>query len=312
MRYLQVTGQHVANVIHAEPTPLPDGYVRVAVAYAGVCHSDLAKVADGGGEFPYRLGHEVSGVVTEAAAGTLPSGTRVVAYVEDGFASEVVVPVGSTVALHPDCSLLDGALAEPVGCVIGGLERLSFREHAQVVLVGAGFMGLLALRYLTLVGHRVYVIEPRAVAQKLASSWGAETVIHPDEVPGEMSREQPVVIESTGVADGLQLAGDLVAIDGTLGVLGYHQSGGGQRSVNMKGWNYRAMSIVNLHNRIPGNMLTWIERAQRCAARGFISPSQLVDSEVNLEELADVLAGQPGPDAFKTVLRPATESPRRT
>ena len=83
---------------------------------------------------------------------------------------------------------------------------LSFREHAQVILVGAGFMGLLVLRYLAAIGHRVFVIEPRAAAQKLARSWGADTVVHPDEVAGGMRRSGPVVIEATGEEAGLHLA----------------------------------------------------------------------------------------------------------
>jgi hypothetical protein len=37
-----------------------------------------------------------------------------------------------------------------------------------------------------------------------------------------MHLTQPIVIEATGTAAGLQLASDLVAIDGTLGVLGYY------------------------------------------------------------------------------------------
>ena len=97
---------------------------------------------------------------------TVPLAPASVVDTDDGYASETVIPARRTVPLHPGCSLLDGALAEPVGCVIGGLEMLSFREHAQVVLVGAGFMGLLVLRYLAAIGHRVFVIEPRAAAQE--------------------------------------------------------------------------------------------------------------------------------------------------
>jgi threonine dehydrogenase-like Zn-dependent dehydrogenase len=303
MHYLQATGKLAARLIHAEPDPLPDGHVRVAVAYVGVCHSDLAAVAEGEGDFPRRLGHEVSGVVTETASDTRAVGTRVVAYVDDGYASEVVTPVERTVPLHSDCSLLDGALAEPVACVIGGLEMLSFREHAQVVLVGAGFMGLLALRYLTAIGHRVFVIEPRNTAREFAREWGADTVVHPDEVPNSMRPAQPIVIEATGTEAGLQLAGDLVGIDGALGVLGYHQSNGGNRIVDMQGWNFRAMRIVSLHNRSTENILTWIDRAQRSAALGFISPGRLVNAQVDLDELPNVFAGESGHDAIKTVLR---------
>jgi threonine dehydrogenase-like Zn-dependent dehydrogenase len=303
VRYLQITGRRAAEVVQAEPKSLPDGHVRVAVAYAGVCHADIADVAEGNGAFPHRLGHEVSGVVIESAASTRPVGTRVVAYVDDGYATEVVAPAERTVPLHPGCSLLDGALAEPTACVIGGLEMLSFREQAQVVLVGTGFMGLLALRYLTAIGHRVFAIEPRAGARDLARSWGADTVVHPDEVPERMHLAQPIVIEATGAAAGLQLASDLVAIDGTLGILGYHQAGGGKRTVDMQSWNYRAMHVVSLHNRSDKNILTWIDRAQRSAALGIICPGQFVDAQVDLVNLPDVLTGKADPDTIKTALR---------
>ena len=128
----------------------------------------------------------------------------------------------------------------------------------------------------------------------------------------------PVVIEATGAAAGLQLASDLVAIDGTLGILGYHQSGGGSRVIDMQGWNFRAMRVVSLHNRSTENALTWIDRAQRSAALGFISPGQLVDAEVDLDELAGLLSAPPSHDAIKTVLRldaaasrPGPRTPRR-
>jgi threonine dehydrogenase-like Zn-dependent dehydrogenase len=303
MRYLQATSRSAASVIRADSGPLPGSYVRVAVAYAGVCHTDVAAVAEGEGAFPRRLGHEVSGVVTESAAASRPAGTRVAAYADDGYASETVIPARHTVPLHPGCSLLDGALAEPLACVIGGLEMLSFREHGRVVLVGAGFMGLLVLRYLAAIGHRVFVIEPRMAAQTLARSWGADIVVHPDEVPGGMRLSCPVVIEATGVAAGLQMASDLVAIDGTLGILGYHQSAGGWRVIDMQGWNFRGMRVVSLHNRSAENILTWIDRAQRSAALGFICPGQLVDAEVDLDELAGLMSAPPSPDVIKTVLR---------
>jgi threonine dehydrogenase-like Zn-dependent dehydrogenase len=222
--------------------------------------------------------------------------------VDNGYASEIVVPAARTVVLHPDCSLLDGALAEPVACVIGGLEMLSFREHRRIVLVGAGFMGLLALRYLTAVGHRVFVIEPRASARELARRWGADDVVHPDEIDDRMRQTQPIVIEATGAAAGLNVAGDLVGIDGTLGILGYHQSNGGERIVDMRGWNFRALRVFSLHNRCTDNILTWMDRAQRSAALGFISPGRLVDVRVNLDELPDVLAGKHKRDTIKTVL----------
>lgn len=130
MRYLQTTGKLAAEVVEAESESLPDGHVRVAVAYVGVCHTDIAVVAEGNGAFPRRLGHEVSGVVTESAAETRPVGTRVVAYVNDGYATEVVTPAERTVPLHSGCSLLDGALAEPAAALPDRHRPPSIRDRA--------------------------------------------------------------------------------------------------------------------------------------------------------------------------------------
>ncbi|WP_405434074.1 zinc-binding dehydrogenase [Micromonospora sp. NBC_00617] len=61
------------------PAPGP-GEVRVTIRAAGVCHSDLSMVNGTlAATFPLVLGHEATGVVAEAGAGTrLPIGTPVV------------------------------------------------------------------------------------------------------------------------------------------------------------------------------------------------------------------------------------------
>ncbi|WP_159085010.1 alcohol dehydrogenase catalytic domain-containing protein [Planctomonas deserti] len=302
VRRLIATGRAATIVEETDPEALPEGHVRVRVAYVGVCHSDTALVAEGAAEFPRRLGHEVSGTVTESRASAVPEGSRVSAYVGDGYATEVVLPAERAVLLHPACGLLDGALAEPLACVIGGMEMLDLARVPRVVLVGAGFMGLMALRYLVAAGHPVTVIEPRERARELAVGWGADRVLHPDEVPGTMNAGCPVVIEATGGAAGLQLAGDLAAIAGTLGILGYHQSQGGRRTVDMESWNFRALRVLNLHHRDTGDLLRWMDRAQRLAAHGILRPAELVDARVGLEGLPALFAGAHRPDSIKTVV----------
>ena len=302
VQYLLATGRGAVRIEAADPPALPDGHVRVRVAYVGVCHSDTALVAEGGVEFPRRLGHEASGTVVESAAGDIPVGSRVAAYVGDGYATEVVLPAERAVLLHPQCGLLDGALAEPLACVLGGIDMLDLARVPEVVLVGAGFMGLMAVRYLVAGGHRVMVVEPRERARDLALRWGAERVLHPDDVPAGMAASRPVVVEATGGAAGLQLASDLVAIAGTLGVLGYHQSQQGRRTVDMESWNFRALRVLSLHHRDPGDVLRWMDRAQRLSAHGILRPSELVDARVGMADLPGLFAGEHRPDSIKAVL----------
>jgi L-iditol 2-dehydrogenase len=302
MRYLIESATQTVAVAEADPSVLKSGQVRVAVAHVGVCHSDTARVAAARGPFPARLGHEVSGVVVESAAADIQPGARVVAYVEDGYATELIVPRNRVVQLHPDCDLVDAALAEPLACVIGAVEMLDLSRVPQVVIVGAGFMGLLTLRLLVAAGHKVIVVEPREAAQEKARAWGAETVLSPGSAPAAFPEGAPVVIEATGAAAGLALASDLTAIAGTLGIMGFHQSEGGQRTVGMEGWNYRALRVLNLHHRDPEDVMRWIDRAQRLSAHGIVRPSELVDGRVSLDELPNLFADPLGYGAFKAVV----------
>lgn len=281
-----------------EPLPdLADGHVRVELHAVGICHSDIAAIASGEIEGPEYRGHEAAGAVVESRMPELPVGTRVVTYVSDAYASHVDAPVSRIVVLDDACSMLDGALAEPTACVIGGVEMLQLTDSREVVVVGAGFMGLLAVRYLALLGHAVTVFEPVVARRELALAAGAARALEPRDAHEAYPRGADVVIEATGSASGLELAGSLVAIAGTLGVLGYHQSGGGRRSVPMERWNFRAISVLNLHHRSEERMLNWIDRAQRSAARGGIVPSVFVDARLSLEEAPAGLSATPAAQA---------------
>jgi len=306
-RHLEVDADGRPRLVDAEPAACPPGAVRVDVGYVGVCHSDIGTVASHRGEV-IRLGHEVSGIVTESRSPAIAVGTRVAALVQDGYADEIVVPQHTVVALDDDCSLLDAALAEPLACVIGGLEQISWREVVDPVVIGCGFMGLLAVRYLAVLGLAVTVVEPRPNARQLALDLGATLALPPDESVAALA-PRSVVIEATGVQAGVTSASGLVDVDGTLGLLGYHQSADGVRAVPMQAWNYRAIRVLNLHNRHADRTVEWMRRAQRCAARGSIRPSALVDRIAALDELPALLASGLPPTAVKAAIAGRAATP---
>ncbi|WP_138444629.1 alcohol dehydrogenase catalytic domain-containing protein [Sinomonas susongensis] len=300
--YLTAVGQGTVRLDRGPRPELAPGHVRVRVAFVGVCHSDTAMVREGQGPFPSRLGHEVSGTIVESRDPQLPEGTRVAAYISDGYATEVEVPSERIIPLHPGCSLADAALSEPLACAIGGVEMLDLASTPHVVLVGAGFMGLLALRLMVGRGLQVTVVEPRERTRGIAAQWGAETTLAPGDVPAEMLASNPVVVEATGSAGGLELASSLVQIAGTLGILGYHQSNQGRRTVDMESWNYRALRVLSLHHRNPADVMRWMDRAQRLSAHGIVVPSQLVDRRIALAELPELFMGGEHGDTVKTLL----------
>ncbi|MGC1210266.1 MAG: alcohol dehydrogenase catalytic domain-containing protein, partial [Micromonospora sp.] len=81
MRALVVRGRGATPAVEEVRLPAPGpGELRVRIRAAGICHSDLSMV-DGtlAPAYPLVLGHEATGVVTEAGAGSrLPVGTDVV------------------------------------------------------------------------------------------------------------------------------------------------------------------------------------------------------------------------------------------
>ena len=55
------------------------------------------------------------------------------------------------------------------------------------------------------------------------------------------------VLEFSGTAEGLALAAEMVSAHGRLGIGGYHNNG--MRTVDFKLWNYKAMTVINCHER---------------------------------------------------------------
>jgi threonine dehydrogenase-like Zn-dependent dehydrogenase len=299
MECLVATGPGTLTIVTREPDPLPAGGVRVRIAHVGICHSDTAAIATGEGPFPRRFGHEASGVVVESDAEELPVGSRVVAYVGDAYGSEVVCATDWVVPVDDACSLRDAALAEPLACVIGGLAMLGAEPAGPIAVVGAGFMGLLAVRLLAVDGHEVVVVEPQARNRALALELGAARALSPEQST-ELGRGFDTVIEAVGAPAGLDTAGRLVSTAGTLGVMGYHQSAGGMRNVPMERWNFLGLRVLSLHHRNPDDILRWIRRAQRMSGLGVVRPAELVDEEVGLADLPATLTGEGG--SVKTLL----------
>ena len=150
------------------------GHVRIAVAAAGICGSDLHAYEWTPGyefmaqELPVTIGHEFSGIVTAAApdvtgvavgdrivcwptvncgvcaaclAGKTQDcvGRRIIGLHQDGgFAETVTVPAGNCFVL-PDSLPLDiAALAEPVSVAVNAVNLAELAPGDAVVVLGPG------------------------------------------------------------------------------------------------------------------------------------------------------------------------------
>jgi len=131
-------------------------------------------------------------------------------------------------AVPEQVDYVDAALAEPLACVLRGIEEISVRKGDTVVVIGLGPIGLMFVRMLKVMGARVIAIARRQVQLDDAKRMGAAeliSVVENDDVPGTVrgltdGRGADVVIEAVGKPEVWNLAIQLLRKGGTVNFFG--------------------------------------------------------------------------------------------
>ncbi len=292
------------------------GEVRVRLEGCGVCASNLA-VWEGRSWFEYPRepgspGHEGWGVVDAVGEEVtdLEVGTRVAmisghAYAQfDIAARDAIVPLPREL----DDRVFPG---EPLGCVMNIFERAQIEPHHRVAVVGAGFLGLLLAQLASRSGASVVVLSRRPYALDVARSMGAAEVFETENAWAARERALAAsdgrgydrVIEAVGHQEALDLASALAAEYGRLVIAGYHQDG--PRQVDMQQWNWRALDVINAHERATARYVEGVRRAVSAVLSGRIDPFPLLTHELAMSQLDEAFElTRSRPDGFiKAVLR---------
>ena len=279
------------------PQPAP-GEVRVRLEGCGVCASNLP-VWEGRPWFTYPAaagapGHEGWGVVDALGAGVrdLDVGERVAMLSGNAYAEFDVAPRGALVRLPREFAGLPFP-GEPLGCVMNIFERSDIRSGHSVAIVGAGFLGVLLTQLATRAGAQVVVISRRSFALRQAEQMGAVCALQSDDESATRERALRLtegrgydcVIEAAGLQSTLDLASAITAEYGRLVIAGYHQDG--LRQVNMQQWNWRALDVVNAHERSTARYAAGMQRAVEAVLAGRMDPFPLFTHDVTLEALDD-------------------------
>jgi len=243
------------GAIEVVERPLPEvrpGWVRIRVASAGICGSDLHYLG-GRVDFPGMTpGHEIGGVIDEASEGTgFEPGTPVV--VEGAFACErcdfclgghyshcarlrflgfgvpgamaeyMVAPKSAVYRLPPGVPPEWGALVEPMAICVRAMHRARIALGDRVLVLGSGTIGLLSTLLAKESGaSAVYATARHPQQQEMARAMGAAGVFASSEEAAKAlgERSMDVVIETVGgsadtVADAVGLVRDLGTICAT-------------------------------------------------------------------------------------------------
>lgn len=200
------------------PTPQPArGEVLVKLKYCGICtleqrmYTGAMKM-----QYPVIPGHEASGVVAETGEGLfgeLAPGTPVALdlvtrcgecyycrtghsnlclnrfrnnrRVLGGFGEYIAVAGKQVFPVPPELPLAEAAFAEPLACCIRSLKKVELALAEDLLVVGAGPMGLMHLLVARCMGARVFVSDPEPARLELARELGAFLAVDPksEELP---------------------------------------------------------------------------------------------------------------------------------
>lgn len=277
--------------------PVPDiqpDEVLVRVAACGVCTSELDMWEGKAGPdiYPRHPGHEVSGIIERVGEDvrTFKPGDAVGVWSPgQGFAEYVAVK--AEYCYSAGDVPLDLVLAEPVACAVNAVEMANLSLSDDVVIIGAGFMGNLVQKLVTLQGpRRLIVADIRQDALERAQQLGASHIVNiTQENLAERVKEltdgksADASFEVTGAQAPLQMLGDVTRMSGKVVIVGYHQ--GGLRQINLAYWNWMAFQIINAHFRD----INVIQRGMRIGMRLLTSGRLSLDGLVTHRfSLADV------------------------
>jgi threonine dehydrogenase-like Zn-dependent dehydrogenase len=233
MRAVRAEGKRVAVV--EVPAPAGEG-VRVRVASAGICGSDLHMLA--GGFLGERvLGHEIAGVLDDgtpvAVEPLSPCGActacvrgdynlceRGVGIIhgvgrDGGMAEEMRVPARALVPLPAGVALADACLVEPLAVVVHALRRARLAGGERVLVVGGGAIGLCTVAAARAAGAAV-ALEARHDAQRAAGErLGAR-------VAADAAGGYDVVVDAAGTESSFARAAEVARPGGRIALAGTH------------------------------------------------------------------------------------------
>lgn len=286
-------------VVQQEKAPeCGDHDIMVRLEGCGVCASNLP-VWEGRPWFEYPLpggapGHEGWGKIIAVGdkVTSFSVGQRVACLGDRAFAETLCVPAQDAVLL-PEALNDIPFPGEAIGCAMNIFRRADVRPDQTVAIIGAGFLGLLLVQLTIAAGARVIAISRREEVRKLAEKLGASVSFDTEDWWGNAhkvieytnGRGCDRVMEVTGLQFALDMATEMIGEYGKLVIGGYHQDG--LRQVNMQKWNWRAIDVINAHERDAHRYIQGMNEGIQATLEGRISPQTLLTHRFSLEQLND-------------------------
>lgn len=340
----QMYGINDVRVTELPKPSVAEGEILLRMKRAGICGTDLRMIANGfagiGPSSPRTLGHEIAGVVAEvgSAVAGYAAGDRVAVapnigcgicdecvkgdyhlcpdyralgvQLDGGFAEYVVIPEAAVrfgnVAKLPDGVTFDqAALAEPLACVYNGLQVCPVRLGDDVLIVGAGTIGILYAQLARRAGAgRVFLANRSPGRLELAKTIDGSLVTLEAEGLRERILERTggrgvdVCVTANPSPEAQQLAVEVTAMNGRINFFGGLPKSATPALIDTNRIHYKQILATgstkanNYHFR----------KTLQFIASGLIDADKLVSNRFPISEFGQAVAAASGSVGIKTLV----------
>lgn len=334
MRAAQYRGEHRITVDEVDAAEPGAGQVQIAVAYTGICGTDLHVLhgsMDSRVTTPQSIGHEMSGTIAAVGEGVdgIAVGDQVTVMPLDACGECPACRAGNghvcqrlnfvgidspgslqerwnvdaslVVPLPASLSLRHAALVEPLAVACHDVARGRVAAGEHVVVVGGGPIGQLIALVARATGAHVLVVEPNEERRALAERLGADTLdpIGAD-VPAIVDERTggagaDVVFEVAGVAATALSSPHLARVRGRVVMVAIHAQ---PVPIDLHRVFWRELELIGarVYERAD------FERAVDLLASGQVPADELITRVVPLEETQDAFEALAVGDAMKILV----------
>lgn len=321
------------------------GEILVKMEKAAICGTDM-RILDGtktkNVHYPSVIGHEFAGTIEEIAPDVsgyrlgqrvaicpiMPCGRcrnclngrenicmtkHAIGYeTNGGFEEYVAIPAhavrnGNVLPLPDNISFEEGALIEPLSCVVNGEKRNNISVNDLVVIIGGGAIGLMHLQTAKAMGAGCVVVsEPNAARRAVALELGADYVVDPvSEDLEELVRGlsggigADIVVLAFGSAPLVNTAIRLCRKGGTVNLFGGFP-GVGEATVNANLIHYGELTVTGTSGK---KRQDYIDAANLIFS-GKVNVRRLATHTYKLEQFAEAYEKFKSGEGLKIIVEP--------
>jgi 2-desacetyl-2-hydroxyethyl bacteriochlorophyllide A dehydrogenase len=329
--------------IRLDELPIPEPGPRQALVKVRACALCTWEQRSYTGEdtfYPIASGHEVSGELVklgDQVFGDVQVGDRVMAspltrcgYCEScrrgldnicdnnrkpfqekdvfgpaGLAEYILLDDYQIFKANNDTPFEEICLTEPLACVLRSIRKARVERADNVVVAGAGIMGLLHLMFAKQIGAQVIVSEPNAERAAFALEMGADAAIDPtqdsfaDQVKALTNgRGADVVFCAVSVAQAVEQAIEAVAKGGRVHVYASIYPRGTKISIDPNPFHSKEIVLTGTMSQDKEDVLQTV----RMISQGLVDLKPFISLVLPFEKLEEGLQAALRPDTYRVIV----------